>query len=181
MSTHKYLKNPIFSSFKEYLIKRKQKNIINKKLNKVIEKKINKYNINEKLNKLMQEKIKIYKIDETIFVVNKTRKIIENEIRRRLNEEIIEKVKQRKFIKIDERKDRETKTIEETYINPVLEEDVLNEDYSRFVNDRIGKKEYNGDLYKIRSIFRNIEIDINNNELMNYVTNGIINEIKYLI
>ena len=39
ISTHKYLKNPIFSSFKKYIIKRKQKNIINKKLNKVIGKK----------------------------------------------------------------------------------------------------------------------------------------------
>ena len=33
ISTHKYLKNPIFSSFDEYVMKRKQKYIINKKLN----------------------------------------------------------------------------------------------------------------------------------------------------
>ena len=43
ISTHKYLKNPIFSSFNEYIIKRKQRNIINKKLNKVIGKKIKEY------------------------------------------------------------------------------------------------------------------------------------------
>ena len=42
ISTHKYLKNPIYSSFNEYILKRRGKNIFNKKfnkLNKVIEKK----------------------------------------------------------------------------------------------------------------------------------------------
>ena len=47
ISTHKYLKNPIFSSFNEYVMKRKQKNIINKKLNKVIGKKIKEYETGE--------------------------------------------------------------------------------------------------------------------------------------
>ena len=41
-----------------------------------------------------------------------------------------------------------------------MEEEILNEDYSRFVNDRIEEKEYNGNVYKIRSILRNIESNI---------------------
>ena len=40
ISTHKYLKNPIFSSFNEYIVKRKQKNIIHKKMNEAIKKKL---------------------------------------------------------------------------------------------------------------------------------------------
>ena len=60
-------------------------------------------------------------------------------------------IKQREFIKIDESKDKESKTIEETYINPTLEENIMNGDYSWFVNDRKEEKEYNGDVYKIRT------------------------------
>ena len=90
-------------------------------------------------------------------------------------------IEKRKFIKTEETKDIETETIEETYINPILEEHIMNGDYSRFVNDRKQEKEYNGDVYKIRSFLRNFEIDINNEKLMDYITRGIINEIKYLI
>ena len=42
------------------------------------------------------------------------------------------------------------------------------------MNDRIEKKEYNGDVCKIRSILRNIEIDINNEKLMDYITEELL-------
>ena len=61
-----------------------------------------------------------------------------------------------------------------------MEEDIINGDYSRSVNDRIEKKEYNGDVYKIRSILRNIEIDIKDDNIIDdhYM---IINEIYFYI
>ena len=43
------------------------------------------------------------------------------------------------------------------------------------------KKEYNGDVYKSRSILRNIEINIKDENVMKYITQGIINETKYII
>jgi hypothetical protein len=94
---------------------------------------------------------------------------------------LIEYSKKREFIKTEEIKHPETKTIEETYINPIIAEDIKNGDYSRFVTDRTEEKEYNGDVYKVRLFLNNMEVDINNERTMEYITRGIINETNVVL